>query len=189
MSGSAENNRWYAVVCRSRHEQVVTDGLTGKGFTTFCPRILEIRKWSDRRKEVEMPLFPGYVFVRINDMSLMRLPVLQTTGVAGFVGNNMRTPLAIPDKEIEDVQTVVNQRKGVSPYPSLAIGQRVRILGGAFDGVEGTLMGRNGEATLVISIQLIQRSISLQANNLNVVPVASSELGASRYAESQEVHA
>jgi transcription antitermination factor NusG len=166
-----EDHKWYAVLCRSRHEQVVADGLTQKGMTAFLPRINETRNWSDRRKQIDMPLFPGYVFVKIPELKVARVPVLQTTGVVRFVGI-MNTPLPIPDKEIEDVRAVVQQREGISPYSSLAIGQRVRILGGALGGVEGTLVARGTKSLLVISIELIQRSISLKAHNLKVIPVS-----------------
>jgi transcription termination/antitermination protein NusG len=175
MSRGVEDYRWYAVLCRSRHEQIVADGLTQKGLTAFLPRIRETRNWSDRRKQIEMPLFPGYVFVKISELKNSRVPVLQTTGVVRFVGN-MNTPLSIPEKEIEDVRAVVEQREGVSPYSSLVIGQRVRILGGALDGVEGTLMARDTKSLLVISIQLIQRSISLKAHNWKVMPLPATKM-------------
>lgn len=175
MSRSVDDHKWYAVLCRSRHEQIVADGLTHKGMTAFLPRMIETRTWSDRRKQIEMPLFPGYVFVKIPELKVWRVPVLQTTGVVRFVGI-MNEPLSIPEKEIEDVRAVAKQREGVSPYSSLVIGQRVRILGGALDGVEGTLMAQDSNSLLVISIQLIQRSISLKAHNLKVVPVSPAKM-------------
>ena len=164
--------RWYAVVCRSRHEKLVATALSNTGIANLLPTVSEVHYWSDRRKLVETPLFPGYVFVRILDSTQAQLRVVKTSGVVRFVGNS-HGPLEIPDKEINDVQAVLDQRTKCSPYPFLRLGQRVRICGGALDGIEGVLVGRDADRKLVISIEIIQRSLAVSVYNFDVEPVES----------------
>ena len=164
--------RWYAVLCRSRHEKLVATALSNTGIANFLPTVSEVHYWSDRRKLVETPLFPGYVFVRIPDSTQAQLRVLKTSGVVRFVGNS-HGPLEILENEINAVQTVLNQKAKCSPYPFLRLGQRVRICGGALDGIEGVLVGRDADRKLVISIEIIQRSLAVSVYNFDVEPVES----------------
>jgi transcription antitermination factor NusG len=161
---------WYAVLCRSRHEKLVATSLSNMGIANFLPMVSEVHYWSDRRKLVDTPLFPGYVFVQILNSTGAQLRVLKTTGVVRFVGNR-QGPLAIPEQEISDVQTVLEQKVHCSPYPFLKLGQRVRICGGALDGIEGVLVGRDSDSKLVISIEIIQRSLAISVYNFDVQPV------------------
>lgn len=161
---------WYAVVSRSRHEKLAATALTSVGVTTFCPFVSEMHHWSDRRKLVDVPLFPGYVFVQIPNSPEARLHVLKTSGVVQFVGNGQGA-VPIQDEEISNVRAVLEQKIGCSPYPFLQLGQRVRIRGGSLDGVEGILVGRDSASKLVISIQLIQRSLAVTVYNFDVEPV------------------
>ena len=169
-SETANGLHWYAVWSRSRHEKMVASALTNVGITTFLPLVTEMHRWSDRRRSVEVPLFPGYVFVQIPNSAEARLQVRKTSGVVQFVGNQQGA-VPIQDKEINDVRTVLEQRVSCSPYPFLQLGQRVRICGGAFDGIEGVLIGRDSACKLVISIELIQRSLAVSVYNLDVEPV------------------
>jgi transcriptional antiterminator NusG len=169
-SETANGLHWYAVWSRSRHEKMVASALTNVGITTFLPLVTEMHRWSDRRRSVEVPLFPGYVFVQIPNSTEARLQVRKTTGVVQFVGNQQGA-VPIRDKEIKDVRTVLEQKVSCSPYPFLQVGQRVRICGGAFDGIEGVLVGRDSASKLVISIELIQRSLAVSVYNLDVEPV------------------
>jgi transcription antitermination factor NusG len=164
--------QWYAVVSRSRHEKLVASALTSLGVRTLLPLIAEVHRWSDRRKVVDTPLFPGYVFVHIPSAREAQVAVLRTTGVVRFVGNH-RGASPIPEKEIDDVRAVLSHSMNCSPYPFLKIGQRVRIVGGSLDGVEGVLLKRDGERKLVISIELIQRSLAVSVCNFDVEPVES----------------
>jgi len=149
---------WYAVRTRSRHEKKVAEEIREKGMGCFLPLITRIHNWSDRRKKVDLPLFPGYVFVHSYATPESRLSVLRTPGVAGFVGSQGHgTP--IPEKQIEDIRLILDNDVAFEPYPFLHINQRVRIRGGALDGVEGTLIAKNTDRSLVVSIELIQRSI------------------------------
>jgi transcriptional antiterminator NusG len=161
---------WYAVLSRSRHEKMVATALTHTGITTFLPLVTEMHHWSDRRKSVDVPLFPGYVFVQIPDSPEAQLRVLKTSGVVQFVGTRQGA-VPIQDKEINDVRAVLEQRVSCSPYPFLQLAQRVRIRGGALDGIEGILVGRDSASKLVLSIQLIQRSLAVSVYNFDVEPV------------------
>jgi transcription antitermination factor NusG len=160
---------WYAVVSRSRHEQIAVTALTSVGVTTFCPFVSEMHQWSDRRKLVDVPLFPGYVFVHIPNSAEAQLHVLKTSGVVQFVGNRQGA-VAIRDEEISNVRAILEQKLSCSPYPFLQLGQRVRIRGGALDGVEGILVGHS-DSKLVISIELIQRSLAVTVYNFHVEPI------------------
>jgi transcription termination/antitermination protein NusG len=175
--------RWYAVSSRSRREKLVSAALTNAGITTFLPLLSEMHSWSDRRKKVDVPLFPGYVFVQIPNLAEVQLRVLKTSGVVGFVGNR-RGAIAIEDKEISDVKTVLEKKISCSPYPFLRLGQRVRIRGGALDGVEGILLRRESASKLIISVELIQRSLALAVHNMEVEPVLISG-GATRLNQEQ----
>ena len=167
---TANGLHWYAVWSRSRHEKMVASALSNAGITNFLPLVTETHRWSDRRKSVDVPLFPGYVFVRIPNSAEAHLRVRKTSGVVQFVGNRQGA-VPIQDKEINDVRTVLEERVSCSPYPFLQLGQRVRIRGGAFDGIEGVLVGRDSASKLVISIELIQRSLAVSVYNLDVEPV------------------
>jgi transcription antitermination factor NusG len=146
---------------------MVASALTNVGVTTFLPLVTEMHRWSDRRKSVDVPLFPGYVFVQIPISPDAQLRVLKTNGVVQFVGNR-KGAVPIQDKEIDDVRAVLEQRVSCSPYPFLQLGQRVRIRGGALDGIEGLLIARNGDRTLVISVEPIQRSIAVRIDQYQV---------------------
>jgi transcription antitermination factor NusG len=163
--------QWYAVMSRSRHERMVAAALTSMGVRTLLPLVSEVHQWNDRRKVVDVPLFPGYVFVQIPHSREAQVSVLRTAGVVRFVGNQYGAS-PIPDKEIDDVRAVLSHKADCSPYPFLQVGQRVRIVGGSLDGVEGILLRRDSEHKLVISIELIQRSLAISVCNFDVEPVA-----------------
>jgi transcription antitermination factor NusG len=163
---------WYAVVSRSRHEKLAAAALANTGITAFLPVVSEMHSWSDRSKLVDVPLFPGYVFVQIPNSLEAQLTVLKTSGVVQFVGNR-HGAVSIADKEISDVRIVLAQKLSCSPHPFLQLGQRVRIRGGALDGVEGVLVGRDSDSKLVITIELIQRSLAVSVYNIHVEPIGS----------------
>lgn len=167
---SAEAAQWYAIRTRSRHEKMVADQLERLGIEGFLPLVKRTHKWSDRMKEVELPLFAGYHFVRVVLTSGDRLRVLQTHGVAGFVGVN-GYGTAIPDNQIQDIRTLLGSKVPFEEQPFLRIGQRVRVRGGALDGVEGILSAQNEDRSLVISLEPIQRSLSVRIQGYTVEPV------------------
>lgn len=162
-----QESRWYAIRTRSRHEKVAANELAQRGIEAFLPLVTSIRQWSDRRTAVELPLFPGYAFVRVAYFSGERVRVLQANGVAGFVGPNP-SGVSIPDEQIEAIRTLLIRKVAVTEQPFLKVGQRIRVRGGALNGVEGILLAMNGSRTLVISIQPIQRSLSIKLDGYDV---------------------
>lgn len=163
---SAEQH-WYAVYTRARHEKVVAALLRQKAVATFLPFLSQEHRWSDRRKVVEVPLFPGYTFVRIAATPGARLRVLQTAGVVSLVGNG-HIGVPIPDKQIEDIQTVLAHRVPCAIFPLLRVGQRIRVRGGCLDGIEGLLVRFKGERSLVISVQAVLQSIAISLKGYDV---------------------
>jgi transcription antitermination factor NusG len=165
----SDETHWYAIRTRSRHEKMVVKQLDGLGVESFLPLVLSVRRWSDRAVKVEMPLFPGYAFVRLVYTPNERVRVLRTHGVVDFVGTQGRgTP--IPDKQIEDVRLLLGNKIPFKNSTSLKVGQKVRVRGGAIDGVEGILTARRGQRSLVIFIEPIQRSLSIDLEGYDVEP-------------------
>ena len=162
---------WYAIRTRSRHEKVVAKELGQREIGCFLPLLNSVRRWSDRSKEIETPLFPGYVFVRIAYFSGERVRVLQATGVAGFVGPNP-SAVSIPDEQIEAIRTLLIRRVAVTEHPYLRVGQRVRVRSGALSGVQGILLAVNGARNLIISVEPIQRSLSVNLAGYDVEVVS-----------------
>lgn len=174
---TASEGHWFAVYTRSRHEKVVTTSFRQRGLTAFLPLLPQVRRWSDRKKTVEMPLFPGYTFVRTTDTPEDLVRVLMTPGVVEFVGAAGRgTP--IPNKQIEDLQTLLKQNVAFALHPFLRVGQRVRVRGGCLDGVEGFLVAINGNKSLVISLQSIPHSIAICIDGFDVEILSSSNVAA-----------
>jgi transcription antitermination factor NusG len=162
--------QWFAVQTRSRHEKVVAQEVRDGGLATFLPLVREVRQWSDRRKVVESPLFSCYVFVKLVPRDDERLRVLRVNGALRFVGPH-GVGIPIPDEQIHAVQTLLEEQLPFCSHPFLKIGQRVRIRSGAFKGVEGILVSRSGERTLVISLDAIQRSLSVRIEGYDVEPI------------------
>ncbi len=146
---------------------MVADQLDRMGIENFLPLVKRTRQWSDRVKEVELPLFSGYSFVRLHLTAPERLRVLQTHGVAGFVGINF-CDASIPDEQIEAIRTVLLGKVAVSEHPFLEAGQRIRVRGGALDGLEGILLEVDSGRRLILSVEPIQRSISINLDGYQV---------------------
>jgi transcription antitermination factor NusG len=164
-----ETRNWYALLTRARHEKIVAHRLLECGVSAFLPLVPEVHCWSDRRRIVELPLFSCYVFARLLPTNEDRLRALRIDGVFRMVGSREGgTP--IPDEQIAAVRTLVQGRLHWDNHPFLKIGQRVRIRSGALDGVEGVLVARGGERTLVVSIDAIQRSLAVRIEGYNVEP-------------------
>jgi transcription antitermination factor NusG len=159
--------QWYAVQTRGRHEKKVASKLLEKGIETFLPSLREVHRWSDRNKVVEVPLFPGYTFVRCAANSSERLKILQTDGVVRVVGSGTELA-AIDPKQIEDIRTLLDAGVAMMMYPALKVGQRIRVRGGCLDGIEGILVSRPRESTLVISVDAIQRAIAINLDGYRV---------------------
>jgi transcription antitermination factor NusG len=160
---------WYAVLTRARHEKVVAHRLSEKGVTTFYPTVTEMHRWSDRKKNVELPLFSCYLFVKLMPSNENRQKVLRIDSVLSLVGaDRMGTP--IPDEQINAVRALVSEQLPYSYHPYLKTGQRVRIRSGALDGVEGILVSRKGDRKLIISVDAMQRSLAIQIDGYDMEP-------------------
>jgi len=157
---------WFALQTRYRFEKKVATQLASKGMDVFLPLRKENREWSDRQKLVTVPLFPGYAFVHSARSLALRLLVLQTAGVMGFV-SFAGTAAVVPQKQIEDLRLLLAKSVPFSLHPFLRAGQRVRIRGGCLDGVEGLLTQRDKDK-LVISIESIQRSLAIEIQGYEV---------------------
>jgi transcription antitermination factor NusG len=162
-------SKWYAVQTRARHEKIIAHRLQEQGISTFLPLVREVHRWSDRKKTVELPLFSCYLFTRLAATNEDRLRVLRAEGVFQIVGRRGEgTPL--PDEQIDAIRTLINEHLPVCSHPFLRIGQRVRIRTGSLAGVEGILVSRRGDQTLVVSIDAIQRSLAIPIKGYEVEP-------------------
>ena len=159
---------WFALRVRSNHEQTAAVHLREQGYEEFCPAYKSERQWSDRKKIIDHLLFPGYVFCRLDPHD--RLPILMTPGVVGVVrfGNQ---PAVIPDLEITRVRAMVDSGLLVTPWPFLAVGQTVVIERGPLTGLEGILQKVKKTYRLIVSVQLLQRSVSAEVDRAWVRPV------------------
>jgi transcriptional antiterminator NusG len=158
---------WYAIQTRSRHEKAVAHQLHSRGITHYLPVVTEVHKWSDRAKKVEVPLFSCYLFVHLVATNEARVKVLSTDGVVRFIGQHGEgTP--IPDEQLDSVRILLAQEVACTSYPFLKVGQRVRLRGGALDGVEGLFQSCVGGDTLIVSIDAIQRSIAVRIKGYDI---------------------
>jgi transcriptional antiterminator NusG len=168
--GQTGPGNWFAVQTRARHEKVVAQRLRDVGVEMFLPLVKGVHRWSDRWKTVELPLFSCYLFVRVMPNNGARLNVLLIEGVLNFVGPRGQG-IAIPDEQIDSVRRLLQEQVPYCSHPFLKIGQRVRIRSGALDGVEGILVSRSGERTLVVSVDAIDRSMAVRIEGYDVEPI------------------
>jgi transcription antitermination factor NusG len=167
---SANQPRWYAVQTRARHELRIGRELQQRGIRGFVPTLREAHQWSDRTKVLEVPLFSCYVFVNLEASAAQHLEVLKMPGVYHFVRVN-GAPAPIPDSQIESMQAVFANNLQLSSCSFLQIGQKVRIRGGALDGVEGILAANKGAHKLVISVDLLQQSLEVTVEGYAIEPI------------------
>jgi len=162
---------WYAVQTRPRHEQVVATQLDRDGIEILLPLATQVRRWSDRRKLIQVPVFPNYVFVRMMlDSNEQRVHVLRRHGVLGFVGSNREaTPIAA--SQMESVRTLMITQVEYHTHPYLTIGQRVRIRSGALKGLEGILLRITDDDHLLLSIDLIHKSVTIRIKGYDLETV------------------
>ena len=158
---------WYALQTRYQCEKKVDAALREKAFESFAPMRLEIRRWSDRTKLVESPVFPGYMFVRMEAESTSLVEVLSLPGLVRFVTSG-RELVAIPDLEIEMVRALTRSGASYEHGPFPVIGERVRIHGGCLQGIEGFLVDQAGREEIVISVGAIQRSLKIRLGHYRV---------------------
>jgi transcription antitermination factor NusG len=165
-------DRWFAVYTRSHHEKSVAQQLGGRGIEHFLPMYTSARRWKDRVKTLQMPLFAGYLFVKVFPSRF--LDVLQAYGVSRLVGSPKPEPLE--DNEIQQLQRWLSLPIGIEPHPYLRIGQRVRVSRGPLTDVEGILIRKKNVFRLVVAVDLIQRSVAMEIDAADVVPVGNSRI-------------
>jgi transcription antitermination factor NusG len=175
-TGNANNNLWYALRVKSRHENSVASHLQARGFESLLPLYKCRRRWSDRFKEMELPLFPGYVFCRFNPQN--RLPILTVPGIVHVVGVG-KTPLPVDEAEMAAILTTVKSGLPSQPWPFLRVGNKVRIEYGPLSGVEGVLLGFRGHHRLILSVTLLQRSVAVQVDEAWITPLSGEKRGGS----------
>jgi transcription antitermination factor NusG len=151
----------------ARHEKRVAAQLKEKRVCTFLPLLQQIRSWSDRRSRVEVPMFSCYAFVRIAQTTEERLNVLRTPGVLGFLGSE-RQGTPIPYEQIESIRTAIAENIPCFPHDFVNAGRRVRIRGGSLDGIEGVLVRQGGDRSLVLSVELLQRSVGIRVEGYDI---------------------
>jgi len=151
---------WYVIYVRSRHEKNVHSALLDKGIDASLPMRTVVRKWSDRKKKVKLPLFRGYVFVNI-DLKIDNLNVLQTPGVVKFIGIR-KEPSRIPDEQIHWMHMMVAESATVQTEKEIPVGQRVHVMAGPFKGTEGVVKRVGGKSRLVVLIESIMQAVSVE---------------------------
>lgn len=166
-AGAYDRPHWYALYTNGRHEKKVVELLSNRKVNCYLPLYRSVRRWQDRRKEVDLPLFPGYVFVRIALRS--RLQVLTVPGVVQIVTFNGK-PAPVADSEIDGLRQGLSCSTSIEPHPYLKIGKRVRVRSGPFAGMHGILVRRKHKYRLVLSIDLIMRSLSVEIDEAEVEP-------------------
>jgi len=161
-AGAGETNSdaaWYALYTRHQHEKTVASLLLGKGFQVFLPLYSAVHRWKDRDKQLSLPLYPGYVFLR--DRLERTLQILMTPGVHSIVGTAGR-PEPIPEFEIDAVKRVIESSLAVGPHPFLRCGDRVRVTCGPLEGIEGILLRKKNALRLVLSVEMLTKSVAVE---------------------------
>jgi len=167
LNRAPEESNWYAVQTMARHEKRVAAQFEEKRVCTFLPLLGQIHRWSDRRVKVEVPMFSCYAFVRIVHTVEERLKVLQTPGVLGFVGSE-RQGTPIPEEQIESLRIAINEKIPCFPHGFMGAGRRVRIRGGSLDGVEGILVRQGEDESLILSVELLHRSVAIRVEGYDI---------------------
>ena len=169
VNAPTKEKKWYALQVRPRFEKIVAVHLEHKGFEDYLPLYRSRRKWSDRVKEIDLPLFPGYIFCKFD--VLHRLPILMVPGVMSIVGLG-RSPLAVSDDEIVAVQNVVKSGLTYEPSGFITTGQLARVERGPLRGLVGIVVETKKNCRLVISVKLLQRSVSVEIDADSVMPLS-----------------
>lgn len=159
---------WFAIYTRHQHEKTIAKSLERNDVEVFLPLYDVLRQWKDRKKRLALPLFPSYVFLRCPYEQ--HLKVLTTPGVHSFVSFGGR-PAPIPVAEIDAIRRAVDSKFPVEPHPFLHIGDRVRVKAGPLEGVEGILLRKKGSDRLILSAELLAKSISVQIDAFSVEPL------------------
>jgi len=161
--------KWYALYTAPRHEKRVADQISRRDIVCFLPLYRSMRRWKDRRKELALVLFPGYVFVRMPLQHPLR--VLQLPGAVRLVTFNGQ-PAPLPEAEIENLQNHLSCSGTIEPHPYLKVGRRVRVRSGPLKGLEGIILRTKDRCRIVLSIPLIMRSVAVEVDDSDVECIA-----------------
>lgn len=164
-TNSNGEHHWWAIYTRHQHEKVIADVLSAKGFEIFLPLYDSIRRWRDRQMLLSLPLFPCYLFVRGGFSR--RFQILNTPGVHMALTHGDRIAL-IPEKEIEAIRRTVEGPFRMEPHPFLRCGDRVRVIRGSLEGVEGILIRKKNQFRLVLSVDMLAKSVAVEIDASNV---------------------
>jgi transcriptional antiterminator NusG len=153
---------WYALSVKSRHEFVARDELRRKGIETFLPSAMRLRQWRDRKKNVEFPVFPGYLFVYIEPRAEEFLQVIQTRGTVTLISLEPGHPTPVVPEEIQALRAVIQSGRAFDVYPQFQEGTRVRIRRGPLMGAEGVLASKEEQHLFFVNIEILGRSVGLK---------------------------
>jgi transcription antitermination factor NusG len=167
LPSSYSEPRWYAAYTSANHEKRVAEQLNLRSVDHFLPLYDSVRRWKDRRMKLQLPLFPGYVFVYLALRD--RLRVLEAPGVAKLVGFN-GTPAALPQQEIEALRTSLGGGVCAKPHPYLKVGRRAQVKAGPLEGMQGIVVRRKNGLRFVISLDLIMRSVAVEMEGADLEP-------------------
>ena len=159
MSSNSRNRPWYALQVRPRFEKLAAKHLRAKGYEEYLPLCRSTRRWSDRMKTVEMPLFSGYIFCKFDIQK--RLPILIVPGVLSIVGIG-KAPATIPESQISSLQQVIASGMPCGPWPFVRAGQRISVERGPLAGLKGTVLEVKSSLRLILSLPLLQRSVAVE---------------------------
>lgn len=162
--------QWYALRVRSRHEFIVMNELQQKGIFGYLPYIKKWRRWKDRMKLVEFPLFPGYLFVQIQPHAASYVSALKTRGAVSFVAHDGR-PVPIPAEEVAALRLMVESEQELNVYPHLTEGVRVKIVRGPLCGAEGVLQKRERHFMFLVNIVLLSKSVGVSVCAEDIKPL------------------
>lgn len=162
-------DEWFALTVKHQHEAAVHSALRGKQLNCYAPTYGAMQRWSDRMKRVERPLFPGYVFCQFGRAD--RLSVMRTPGVRSIISFGTEA-IAIPGWEIAQIKRMLASPYMLEPWPFLQAGQRVRIAAGPLAGIEGIFERRDGGGRLVVSIEILRRSVAVQFEAGELLPLS-----------------
>lgn len=168
LNDTAAEATWHAIWTRSRHESLVCSDLAAKGIHSFLPTFVQISRWSDRKKRIAWPLFPGYCFARFEPAVLSR--VVRCTGVVAVLSNGGR-PVPVPDFEMEALQRMVASGLPYDPWSQLAPGARVRVVSGPLSGVVGRLARKGTQDSLILAVELLNSGARVQVSGWDIQPL------------------
>ncbi|VEN74270.1 Transcriptional antiterminator [Candidatus Desulfarcum epimagneticum] len=171
MGKTGLSRSWHVIYTRSRFENVVLEGLRGKSMEAFLPRITVSRRRRDRRVALQVPMFPGYLFVKTDMAPSEHLEIKKTVGVVTLVGN-AGGPIPVPDHAVESLQIMARADSGVATGRAVRAGSRVMVVGGPFAGVEGALVRRKGKGRVIVNIDPLDRfaGVEIDMDDIEVLP-------------------